>query len=215
MDRVFDVDNDLEELTITFDPQNGSISEGLVTISYPEDTKNMTEVITVTISDGEFSTSFQFDVTVVEKTDIPVEPELKIDDTDISVDEETGDWTVEVDGEEGQDIWIVIDDVGSFKLEETSPGHYEAVISGDNFEEGETYTYHFSDEEGGPDRTGGTHSGSQDQPLVTPVDNDDDDDDSAGILDLWWLWLLAIIALVALILAFVLFKRSGDWDMEE
>jgi hypothetical protein len=216
---VWDVDNEFEELLITFDSENISISGSILTLSYKEDTMNMTELITVTISDGDLTTSFQINVTVIEKPDIPVEPELEIDDSNVNIDEETGDWTVEADGEEDQDIWIVIDGVGSFKLDETSPGHYEVTIPGSNFQEGETYDYHFSDEEGGPDSTGGSHTGSQEQPTIAQPDDDDDDNDDGddrGVMDLWWLWVLLLIIFAAVIIGFALSKRKGgDWDMEE
>jgi len=215
-DDVLDVDNSFGELIITADSINASIGGDSLILSYPEDTMNMTETITVTISDGHLSASFALDVQVIEIPAGPDPDELEIEEVRIEVDEEKGDWKVTVKGGEGQDIWIVIDGVGSFKLVETSPGNYEVTIPGENFNAGETYSYHFSDTEGGGDKTGGQHSGSMTQPDLTP-DDDDDDEESPGSI----LWIILIILIILLLLviiaALIMISRRGSTyeDLEE
>ncbi|MEA3558146.1 MAG: Ig-like domain-containing protein, partial [Candidatus Thermoplasmatota archaeon] len=212
-----DVDNEAGELIITFDSDHAAYSDGIVTVNYPANTENMTEMIAVTISDGDLSTSFQLNVTVIER-EIPDE-EWNIDDSEVSIDPETGNWTVTVSGEEGQDVYIVIDGVGSFKLEETSPGEYSVEIPGSDFEEGVDYSYHFSDTEGGEDRTGGEHTGSVTQP--TPADDDDMDDDDDSDKDegfpIWIVILGIIIAVLIAVIAFLIISnrsRSDYYDDE-
>ncbi|MGA1848627.1 MAG: NosD domain-containing protein [Thermoplasmatota archaeon] len=212
-DGISDVDNLFSELTITADSTHASMDGDSLIISYPDDTRNMTETITVTISDGELATDLTIQVTVIEKTPGPGPDELDIDEVRVEIDEQTGDWKVTVKGGEGQDIWIVIDGVGSFKLEETSPGNYEVTIPGENFVEGETYSYHFSDSEGGEDKTGGQHSGSMEQPVITP---DDDDDNGEGPGSILWI-ILIVLLLIVIIAAVVIVSRRGSTyeDMEE
>jgi len=212
---VSDIDNIFSSLSISASSPNVTYQAGKLSILYPSDTRNMTENITVTISDGELSTSFHLLVKVIERP--PTPKQWRIDDADIEVDEKTGDWTVTVKGEDGKDIWIVIDGVGSFKLEETSPGNYSVVIPGSNFDGGEEYSYHFSDTSGGPDRTGGQFAGTKTQ----PDGPDDGDEDKLP----WWVPVL-IIGLLLLILlgvaAYMMGRKTatGDeeassWDMEE
>jgi len=212
---VSDVDNIFSSLSISASSPNVTYQAGKLSILYPSDTRNMTENITITISDGELSTSFHLLVKVIERP--PTPKQWRIDDADIEVDEKTGDWTVTVKGEEGKDIWIVIDGVGSFKLEETSPGNYSVVIPGSSFDSGEEYSYHFSDISGGPDRTGGQFAGTKTQ----PDGPDDGDEDKLP----WWVPVL-IIGLLLLILlgvaAYMMGRKTatGDeeassWDMEE
>ncbi|MFW3145619.1 MAG: right-handed parallel beta-helix repeat-containing protein [Thermoplasmatota archaeon] len=215
--QVEDVDNVWSDMVVTFDSSRVSRDGGDIIVLYPADTRNMTELITVTISDGGATTSFQIDVTVIEKT---VQPEeWKIEDATVTVDEETGDWTVIVEAPEGLDIYIVIEGVGSFKLEETRPGHYEVVIPGDTFEEGKTYNYHFSDTEGGEDKTGGQFAGSKQQPVVADDDDDADDDDGEKGDEKFPLWILILIGIIVLlviiVIVLVLTRRGAAGDYYE
>ncbi len=213
-DHLIDVDDAFASLSITVSSPKATYQGGKISVLYPSDTKNMTENMTVTISDGELSTSFHLLVNVIERP--PTPKQWRIDDAEIEIDDKTGDWTVTVKGEEGTDIWIVIDGVGSFKLEETSPGNYSVTVPGSEFENGKEYSYHFSDTSGGPDRTGGQHSGKMTQPDAP----DDDDEDKLP----WWVPVL-IIGLLLLILigvaAYMMGRKTGtvedeaSWDMEE
>jgi hypothetical protein len=212
---VYDVDDAFSSLSISASSPNVTYQAGKLTIFYPSNTRNMTENITVMISDGELSTSF---ILLVKVTELPPGPgQWRIDDADIEIDERSGDWTVTVTGEEGMDVWIVIDGVGSFKLEETSPGNYTVTLPGSEFERGKDYDYHFSDSSGGPDRTGGQFAGTKTQP------DEPDDEDGDDKLP-WWVPVL-IIGLLLLILigvaAYMMGRKTtpGDdeasWDVEE
>ena len=198
-DMVSDVDNTWEELEVTFDSDRASIRDGVVEIQYPADTESMNDMITVTISDGSANTSFRINVTVEE-----AEEEWRIDDAEVTIDEETGDWTVVVEAPEDQDIYVVVEGAGSYKLTETEPGHYEVVIPGENFQGGKSYDYHFSDTDGGDDMTGGEFSGSEKQP-----DTDDEKDDFPI-----WIVILVLLA-IAIILAFILISRRRSAEIYE
>lgn len=217
-DKVEDVDNEWTDMTASFDPDNASLDENDIVLLYPAETENMTETITVTISDGEASTSFQLLVTVIEREP---EDEWEIIDADVVVDEGSGNWSVEVEGSEGQDIYIVIEGpegTRSYKLEETEPGHYEVEIPGDEFEEGETYQYHFSDTEGREDMTGGAFTGSMDQPFIGDDDDDgsadDDGEDDEGI-PTWFILLGIILVLLVVVIGYIMMSKRGPADYYE
>ncbi|MGA1793294.1 MAG: right-handed parallel beta-helix repeat-containing protein [Thermoplasmatota archaeon] len=209
-ERYADIDS--EELFFTFDSTNATFANGLVTFTYPDTTGDLKENITLVISDGEFSVSILF-IVEVNGTEEEV-PLLVIYTAEVLVDPETGDWRVNVTGGEGQDIYIVIEGVGSFELEETSPGNYSVLIPSSNFEEGETYTYHFSNTEGGPDATGGAFGGTVTQPVIGGQDDDEEEDDEKT--PSWMFITPAIIGLIILIaLIFIWISRRSDRDIDE
>ncbi len=142
-----------------------------------------------------------------------IPPGWDITEAVVTVDED-GDWTVEVTGEAGMDVFIVIDGWGSLKLEETEDGVYELTISGDEFNWEETYSYHFSDSSGGDDLAP-SESGSQTIPHK-PARSDDDEDNLTQIAAVCCLSL--VIVLLAFVLIFVLIsrrKRANKLDYEE
>ncbi|MFO8050169.1 MAG: right-handed parallel beta-helix repeat-containing protein [Thermoplasmatota archaeon] len=216
IDGLFsDVDDELEDLTITFDSEQATYSGGKVTLDYPPDTGNMTEMITATISDGDLETTFAINVTVIERQTSP--DDWTIEDSRVEVDPQTGDWNVSASGGEGQDVYIVIDGLGSYKLEETSPGEYSIIIPASEFEDGTEYDYHFSDTEGGDDMTGGAHTGSVNQPVIGDDDvedddvEDDDEEKDDGIPG--WIILLGIIILILVaVIAFLMLSNPSKPD---
>lgn len=199
-------DIDGPNLDFTLSSDSVSFDNGTLIFDYPElpsgDTNEMNANITLTISDGEFSIDIYYNITV---TYGPGEGDIKIDDERVTIDDETGDWTVEVEGEPGQDIYIVIEGVGSFKLEETSDGNYSVTIPGSEFEEGEEYSYHFSNRAGGIDGTGGEFGGTLEQPEI--VDDDQDDDDG---ISPWVFILIGALILLFIIGAFAVASRRGS-----
>lgn len=212
-----DIDDAIGDIEVTFNNDHASISGDIISIIYPGNTLNMSEMITVTISDGELSATFMINVTVIERI-LPPDG-WDIIDSDVTIDPDTGDWTVEVSGGEEQDIYIVIDGVGSYKLNETSPGEYTVTIAGSDFEEGSSYGYHFSNTDGGEDRTDGSHTGSMEQPTLTDDDDDDDtddDDDDGGDKDddfpVWLIVLGIIIVLLIIVIAFLVISSRGESD---
>ncbi|MGA1866412.1 MAG: Ig-like domain-containing protein [Thermoplasmatota archaeon] len=79
-----------------------------------------------------------------------VELEWKLTEATVTV-LSGGDWKVRAKGNEGLTVYLIIDGIGSFILQETAPGDYRANILSENFARGKTYHYHFSDREDGPD----------------------------------------------------------------
>ncbi|MCK5772819.1 MAG: Ig-like domain-containing protein [Thermoplasmata archaeon] len=141
-----------------------------------------------------------------------IPPGWDITEAVVTVDDD-GDWTVEVTGEAGMDVYIVVDGVGSFQLEETEDGVYELTISGDEFDWEEDYSYHFSDSSGGDDlvpSAGGTKTTP-----TEPEGSDDDDDNLTQIAGICCLSM--VIVLLLFVLIFVLIsrrKRANRLDTE-
>ncbi|MGA1821083.1 MAG: Ig-like domain-containing protein [Thermoplasmatota archaeon] len=144
----------------------------------------------------------------------PEAPEPSDPITSVSiVEDEDGSWIVTVHGEPGQTLYIVIEGVGSFLLNETSPGVYTVTIPGDLFEKGHTYNYYFSNTPGGsnisPDHDGShtTDDGSSTttsyalSPLLC-----------CGIVFI--ILLLLIIVIVIIIIIASRGRGEEDWDEE-
>ena len=209
---IEDVDTPLDLISVMTDSGNVTYSEGSLTVLYPEEAQSMNDTVEVTISDGEYSTSFRLIVNLTE-----AQTEWGIDDANVTVDPDTGDWSVEVEGNEDQDVWVVVEGPEgkeSYRLEETSPGHYETKIPGSSFQPGGEYTYHFSDTEDGEDLTGGQFGGSVTQPeTVGDDDTDEEDDDDDGETDYFWFVLIGLILIVAVIVIFV-YVRSRTMGEE-
>ena len=200
---ILDVDDPLGGMDVTADSDHVTYSQGILTMEYPVDSAPMTEDVGITVSDGEYSCGFILNVTVSEPPS-----QWGIDEVNVTVDPETGDWTVEVEGNEGEDIWVVVegpDGRKSYRLNETSPGHYEGTIPGSRFQPGEDYTYHFSDTEDGDDLTGGQFGGEITQP--EPAGGEGDDDDTDGETDNFWL-IIIILVLVVLAVVVYMYQRS-------
>ncbi|MFO8051024.1 MAG: Ig-like domain-containing protein [Thermoplasmatota archaeon] len=122
----------------------------------------------------------------------------------ISVDDEM-DLIVSVVGLQNISVHIVIEDVGSFRLMENSPGEYTVNINGSNFEWNTTYHYHFSDTEGGEDMAP-LLSSSFSTPVEPSsaddddIDDDDDDDDDTGEKGSSYGFITAVMIIVILLL---------------
>ncbi|MEA3559073.1 MAG: carboxypeptidase regulatory-like domain-containing protein [Candidatus Thermoplasmatota archaeon] len=153
-----------------------------------------------------------FSATFTTPVNPAIPPGWDISEASVAVDED-GDWTVSVIGETGMTIFIVIDDVGSFLLEETEDGLYELTISGDEFEWGEDYPYHFSDSSGGDDLAPSV-SGTQTIPQE-PEGMDDDEDNWTQKATICCLSILILLLLIILIIVFVVRrKKKADPDEE-
>lgn len=125
---------------------------------------------------------------------------------------DSGTWDVNVRGPEGQTIYIVIEGVGSFLLEEDAPGYYRVLIPYENFEWESEYDYHFSDTDGGEDMATG-FSGTATMPLEPSSGSGGDDDPPFILCCVGIIAVLVIILVVVLILVFR--KRGGAEDFEE
>jgi hypothetical protein len=115
------------------------------------------------------------------------------------------DWNVIVLGKPNQDVFIVIDGVGSFKLTEVSSGRYETTIPGSQFEWGKDYSYHFSPTSGGPAPVGfGSFSGS-----VKIGSEPKGETNWSAIGGISCFVILLMVVLIAVIIFFALRRKRG------
>ena len=124
--------------------------------------------------------------------------------------DEDGNLQVQVEGNPGIDIYIVISGIGSFELDETSTGHYTAEIPSSNFMKGTEYYYYFSDSMDGEDMSP-TYGGNFETEEEKEVDE--------PFLDGFCLWclvaLFAIIVIIVIIFLVATFARKrGEEDRE-
>ncbi|MDG6224903.1 MAG: Ig-like domain-containing protein [Candidatus Thermoplasmatota archaeon] len=129
----------------------------------------------------------------------------KLDSASVKIDKD-GNWVVKAEGNPGQDVHIVIDGVGSFKLTETSPGIYETEIQAREFDEGEEYDYWFSDAVDGEDKA----------PALSGSLKAKAEDPAGGM---WWLCCLAglvsVILLMLVVIIVLVLKKGKGSDIEE
>jgi len=144
----------------------------------------------------------------------PIEPAPTDPITSVNIrDNDDGSWLVEVMAEEGKTLYIVIEDVGSFLLEEIVNGTYRVLIAADQLEDDMTYDYYFSDSEGGtdisPDR-----SGSFDTDSTTTSS----DDDFNFLLYCCGIPLVVLLVLIIVIIIIIVIASKGkdeaEWDEE-
>jgi len=130
----------------------------------------------------------------------PSGPEWGLTSATVKLDK-NGNWVVEARGPEGQDVWIVIEGLKSYKLAEVESGVYKVTIPESEFDPGEEYDYHFSDTVGGPDKASSL-SGSM-QSKDEKVEND---------MDNWWICCvvpIGILLLVLIVIVLLLLTRKG------
>jgi len=141
------------------------------------------------------------------------EPEWEITDAEVKV-LTGGDWKVRVEGNPGLDIYIVIDGVGSFKLQEDAPGDYAININFTEFEKGKSYDYHFSDTEDGED-IAPSWSGTG----TDPRGDTTTDTETPWALIIFLLIIIILLIVGIIIVAMVLANRKKeeeeDWGDEE
>ncbi len=133
-----------------------------------------------------------------------------LDSATVELDDD-GNWVVEAEGGEGQDVWIIIRDVGSFKLAEVTPGLFKITIPASEFDKGKEYDYWFSDEENREDMEPGL-SGS----LKTKEAGEDNGTNLGLYLCLGTIVVLILILIIVVVLiASRRGKGSKDgWDEE-
>jgi hypothetical protein len=141
----------------------------------------------------------------------PLEPEPDDPITDVDINEEDdGSWVVDVIGAVGQTLYIVIEDVGSFLLEEVVNGTYRVLIPGDNFDEGEVYNYYFSNTTDGADISPG-NSGSYTTEDGTSSSSGSDFNPflCCGVV------LVVLLLLIILIIVVIVIASRGKDDEED
>ncbi|MCD6383200.1 MAG: hypothetical protein J7L88_01910 [Thermoplasmata archaeon] len=199
---IGDIDTPIENLSVriencTYATVNGT----LVTFFFPVSTEINTTYAVVVVSDGMLEATRLLRIRV--ESGGAGEPETGVNITYAEVTvKKSGEWEVEVKATPNSTIYIVIDGVGSFKLEEKSPGDYSATIPKEKFDEGKKYRYHFSDSEGGED-IAPTFSGEVKQP-----------EEKKG-LGLTSYAIVAVIALIVLGVLIYLFTRGKEEEIEE
>ncbi len=201
-------DVDSTDLVFSTDSGFAGYAGGDLIFSYPDSEVDWTDTVALSISDGEYTVAVTLDVTVRGEGSTIPGGVLEIDEVNVEIDEDTGDWTVTASGDPDQNIHIVIDGVGSFELVETHPGNYSVTIPADEFKRGETYPYHFSGEEDGVDWTEGEFEGTMDQPGSSEKED--------SYLALCCIISLAtVIVLLVLIIIVVMARRRVDQGYEE
>jgi len=205
---IGDVDGD--PLTITVDPDdyvsvNGTTLEILYNASFDKDMQN----VTITVSDGKLGASAVLTIQVHRETipgdDDDDEPELGT--LNVTADEDG--WTFEIEGDEGQTLYIVVVDSGGNRTSYPmtyAGGRYSVIIGKEDAEEG--MSYYLTDEEDGEslgDETAGT--------LTALIEGEDDEDED---FPFWVLLLIAILViLVIVVIAVVLAASRGKGGYEE
>jgi hypothetical protein len=116
------------------------------------------------------------------------------------------DWNVQAKGVPGSTIYIVIDGVGSFKLNEVTPGNFSVEIDGSEFEWGKSYDFHFSDRSDGPDLSP-AYAGSLDMP-----------EEDKGLT--WAPFVIGccfalVVLILLLVIVMILVRKKKDTDLEE
>jgi hypothetical protein len=123
----------------------------------------------------------------------------------------SGTWDVNVEAPEGQSIFIVIDGIGSYPVQEDAPGYYRVLIPYEEFEWEEEYDYHFSDSSGGSDMAT-SFSGTIKMPAEPSSGSSSDDPPfylcCIGIL-------IVLVLIIAVVLIMVMRKRSSSDSWEE
>jgi hypothetical protein len=115
-------------------------------------------------------------------------------------------WHIDAVALPGLTIFIVIEDVGSFELEEGIPGNYHVDIDGELFEGGERYYYYFSDSEYGPELAPG---GSRKLP-------EEEEEEEWAIIPLAALCcIVSAIFLIIIIVVLLIALRRKKEDIEE
>ena len=195
-DYVTDVDS--PELTFTADSDYAAVVGSTLVILVPTTTTISLFNIRITVYDGEGGNDSAVLV-------VRVAVHWNISSASVTVDE-NGNWKVEVRGEGRLTVYIVIEGVGSFLLEETEEGVYSGEIPGERFEQGKTYGYHFSDREGGEDMA--PHlSSSVKQP-----------EKKKEVKEGTWAYLAILLLLALLLISVILLlqrKKGGSGEVEE
>ncbi|MBN1538889.1 MAG: Ig-like domain-containing protein [Candidatus Thermoplasmatota archaeon] len=139
-----------------------------------------------------------------------VEPVWELSEATVTV-LSGGDWKVRAKGNEELTVYIVIDGVGSFILQETAPGEYSANILSDNFKRGKTYDYHFSDREDGPDLAPQFAGSAEDPRGPTTIS----DGQQWVLICLITLVLILLVAGLVILVAVLASRRKDREGLEE
>ncbi len=201
---ISDVDGNV--LSISVDPDefitiNGTQLEILYNDTFEGDHQN----VTVTISDGVLTAGAVLLINVTRGEGPGPGPEGEFNVTHPEVKSTEDGWTITVEGEEGQSIYLaVVDDdgPGTFFEMDYEDGKYIVTVDKDDADEG--FDYYFTDEDGGDQLLDG---GS-----LPSLKKEEEKDEPFP----WWIvaMVLAILLIGVIILLFIVMS-AGKPDMDE
>ncbi|MCK5773403.1 MAG: hypothetical protein KAH57_06405, partial [Thermoplasmata archaeon] len=200
---IGDVDGD--DLTVTVDSDYVTVNGTQLEILYNDTFDAEWQNVTVTVSDGTLGATSLIVINidrsaVADDDDDDDEPVLGT----LEVTSEEDGWLFEVTGDEGQTLFVVIEDedgeLTSYPMT-YADGEYSVVVDAEDAESG--LSYHLSDVEDGGSLGAGT-SGTLTDLAVADVDDDP--------FPLWILLLVAIIVIILIILIAVAMSRGKGAD---
>ncbi|MGA1822211.1 MAG: right-handed parallel beta-helix repeat-containing protein [Thermoplasmatota archaeon] len=158
-----DVDDD--DLIFRTDSEYVTVFSGELVILYPEGSQFTVQSVNIRVEDPSGANTTASILIFIENRTIiepPDDGKWEITHVDLFVDEE-GDWEIDVYGAPNMTLYIVIEGIGSFRIDESHllPGNYSLDLDSDLFEPGVVYRYHFTNMTDGPDlapESGGTVS---------------------------------------------------------
>ncbi|MFO8051504.1 MAG: right-handed parallel beta-helix repeat-containing protein [Thermoplasmatota archaeon] len=187
-DWITDADGDTPQITTSSEYINVNGTE--LQLLYNDTFTGISEVVTVTVSDGvtEDTATLLVNINAPGDDDDDDEPALELPDV-----KGKGDgWTVEIEGSEGQDLWVIVEDEEgnrtSYKMD-YEDGRYTGDIPLE--EAGEGLNYWISGEEGG-EPLGDDYQGT----LPSPRKEEEDDD--------FPVWIIILIVVIVLLLIIIL-----------
>jgi hypothetical protein len=148
MEMVTDVEGD--PITFSLDPisDHVTITDGELAILYPEDTEATLFTVQITADDGNGGSDTASLRILIDHGEAPQDEDWDLYRAVVEIDEE-GDWYIEVQGMPGIDVYFIIEEDGertAYRMDEDIeyPGNYTLDIQNDEFDEGEIYTYFFT-----------------------------------------------------------------------
>ncbi|MCK5772329.1 MAG: hypothetical protein KAH57_00935 [Thermoplasmata archaeon] len=198
---ISDVDGDT--LTISTDSEYVTVNGTILEILYNDTFVDDLQTVTVTVGDGTMEITAILTVNVNQPATGDDDPALGT----LEVKSKDDGWLFEVEGDEGQTLFVVIEDEDGNQTSYPmtyADGKYSVKVEEDEAEAG--LIYHLSNEEDGgslgPDQAGS----------LTDLESDSEEDGS-----FLWIIILLIIVILFLILAIalVMMKSKGKDEFEE
>ena len=208
-------DTEGDEVTFSMNPSSPyiTITDGELAILYPENTEDTIFTFEITIDDENGGTDTASLRVIIDHGTAPESEEWDLYSSSVEVSHE-GDWSIEAVGIAGIEVYFIIEDEDGdrtpYKMNEDEqyPGNYSLEIDHDEFEEGEIYTYFFTNSTDG-ESLEPEMSGSEVQP--------GDDVEEEEVFSIWSLVcggicisLLVILVIVALVV--VVSRRSSPGE---
>ncbi len=201
-DMIGDVDGD--DLTVTVDSDYVTVNGTLLEILFTDAFEGNSEDVTITVSDGYLGATADLLINIHREGPDPIDDDDEPILGTLEVTPEGDGWLFEVTGDEGQTLYVVVEDADgnltSYQMT-YADGKYSVKIDADDAEAG--LSYHLSDEENGASLGAGTAGA-----LTDLADADDDEDD----FPLWIFLLLAVVVILVIIMIVVVASRGKGED---